>query len=97
VRIIHDKWVISTRDIVAELECSHRLHLEWAVITKSVEKPTNEISPELELLAEIGLTHESKIAESLRNSGTYLDIGFKRPAPNSKATYTIRHIDCYRL
>jgi uncharacterized protein len=75
VRIIHDKWVISTRDIVAELECSHRLHLEWAVITKSVEKPTNEISPELELLAEIGLTHESKIAESLRNSGTYLDIG----------------------
>ena len=75
MRKIHDQWVISPQDIIAELECNHRLHLEWSVINKLLPPADKENSPELELLAEQGQIHESNIAEQFKLSGTFIDIG----------------------
>ena len=75
MRKIQDQWVISPQDVIAELECSHRLHLEWSVISELIPPAEKENSDELELLAEQGKIHESKIAEQLRAAGTFLDIG----------------------
>ena len=62
MRKIHDKWVISPQDVIAELECNHRLHLEWSVINDLIPPAAKENSDQLELLAEQGRIHESKIA-----------------------------------
>ena len=75
MRKIQDKWVISPQDVIAELECSHRLHLEWSVINKLIPPAVKKNGDELELLAEQGRIHEAKIAEQLRLAGTFLDIG----------------------
>jgi len=75
VRKIQNQWVISPQDVIAELECSHRLHLEWSVISELIPPAEKENSDELELLAEQGKIHESKIAEELRSAGTFIDIG----------------------
>ena len=75
MRKIQDQWVISPQDVIAELECNHRLHLEWSVISELIPPAEKENSDELELLAEQGKIHESKIAEQLRSTGTFIDIG----------------------
>ena len=75
MRKIREQWVISPQDIIADLECSHRLHLEWSVINDLLPPAEKEDSPELELLAEQGNIHEANIAEQLKLSGTFLDIG----------------------
>ena len=75
MRQINDRWVISSQDLIAELECSHRLNLEWSVISSFIPAPEKEKSEELELLAEQGIAHEKKIVERLRKSGSFLDIG----------------------
>ena len=75
MRKIHDKWVISPQDVIAELECNHRLHLEWSVINELIPPAAKENSDQLELLAEQGRVHESKIAEHLKSSGSFIDIG----------------------
>lgn len=75
MRKIQDQWVISPQDVIAELECNHRLHLEWSVINDLLPPAEKEASPELELLAELGKIHESKIADQLRLSGSFIDIG----------------------
>jgi uncharacterized protein len=75
LRKIEERWVISPRDLVAELECTHRLSLEWSVLTDRIKAPEHEDSPELKLLSEIGIEHESKIAAKLKESGSYIDIG----------------------
>jgi uncharacterized protein len=75
VRKIDNHWVISPRDLVAELECSHRLQLEWSVLNSLVDAPARVESPELELLSEIGIEHEKNIAEQLASSGNYINLG----------------------
>lgn len=75
MRKIQNQWVISPQDVIAELECSHRLHLEWSVINELIPPAEKENSDELELLAEQGRIHESKIAEQLKSSGSFIDIG----------------------
>ena len=75
MRKIQDKWVISPRDVIAELECSHRLHLEWSVINNLLPPAPKKKSDELELLAEQGKIHESNIAEQQKLSGSFIDIG----------------------
>ena len=75
MRKVNDRWVISPRDLIAELECNHRLHLEWAVLNNLATAPDKEESEELELLAEQGKAHESKIAGELKVAGTFTDIG----------------------
>ncbi len=75
MRKIDNRWVISPRDLVAELECSHRLHLEWSVLNALVDAPDRVESPELELLSEIGIEHEKRLAEKLAKSGSYINLG----------------------
>jgi uncharacterized protein len=75
VKKIQDTWVISPKDLIAELECNHRLHLEWSTQTGLIDAPENEESEELELLAAQGKDHEKKIADQLRGLGSFLDIG----------------------
>lgn len=83
MRKIDDQWVISPQDIIAELECNHRLHLEWSVINDLLPPAEKKDSPELELLAEQGMIHESKIADEFKLSGTFIDIG--KPSFTSEA------------
>jgi uncharacterized protein len=45
------------------------------VISNFIPAPDKEKSEELELLAELGIAHEKKIVERLRESGSFLDIG----------------------
>ena len=75
MRKLDDKWVISPKDLIAELECNHRLNLEWSTLNRLIDAPENEESEELELLASQGKTHEKKIADQLRSEGSFLDIG----------------------
>lgn len=75
MRVIDDRLIISPQDVIAELECSHRLHLEWSVINDLLPAPTVEKSAELELLADQGRAHEARIVEKLRSSGTFRNIG----------------------
>ena len=69
MRKLDDKWVISPKDLIAELECNHRLNLEWSTLNRLIDAPENEESEELELLASQGKTHEKKIADQLRSEG----------------------------
>lgn len=75
MRKFDDNWVISLQDLVGELECSHRLDLEWSVINNLIDLPVKKKSEQDELLTDIGVAHEAKIAESLRAAGSFLDIG----------------------
>ena len=75
MRKFDDNWVISPQDLVGELECSHRLDLEWSVINNLIDLPVKKKSEQDELLTDIGVAHEAKIAESLRAAGSFLDIG----------------------
>lgn len=69
------EWFISPRDLIAELECTQRLHLEWAVLEKLLPAPDSENGPELELLIEQGRLHEKALATQLRTAGSFVDIG----------------------
>ena len=75
MRKFQDEWFISPRDLIAELECTHRLHLEWAVLEKLLPTPDSENGPELELLIEQGKLHEQALATQLSTAGSFLDIG----------------------
>lgn len=75
MRIIDDRLIISPQDVIAELECSHRLHLEWSVINDLLPKPDNEKSAELELLARQGKEHEARVVERLREQGSFYNVG----------------------
>ena len=78
---IQDRWVISSRDLIAELECDHRLNLEWSVLTGLISAPVKDgiaekaESEELELLASQGRIHEKKLADQLRAAGSFINIG----------------------
>jgi uncharacterized protein len=74
VRKIQDRWVISPRDVIAELECNHRLHLEWSVINELLPPAPREDSPELELLADQGIVHERKLSQELKSKGSFIDV-----------------------
>ena len=75
MRKIDERWLISPRDIVAELECDHRLNLEWAVAIGEIKPPAEEDNPELELLAKQGRLHEEQLVNKLKESGSFVDIG----------------------
>lgn len=64
-----DKWFISPRDLIAEIECTHRLHLDWAVLEKLVPAPDSENGLELEPLIKQGQLHEKALATQLQSAG----------------------------
>ena len=75
MRKLKDQWVLSPRDLIAELECSQRIHLDWSVLEGSLDAPPTENGDELETLIEQGRAHEAAIAEKMRGAGSYLKIG----------------------
>lgn len=75
MRKINERWLISPRDIIAELECDHRLNLDWAVATGELQPPNEEDNPELELLVKQGQLHEEQLVIKLKTLGTFVDIG----------------------
>ena len=67
--------IISPRDLIAELECNHRLNLEWSAMTGLIDKPKEENSKELELLIKNGRAHEDRLVEKYRALGSFTTIG----------------------
>ena len=73
--IIEGRIVLSPRDLISELECSHRLTLDLAVKKFDLPAPKQAPSAELTLLEELGKKHEAKIVERLRAEGNNAVIG----------------------
>jgi uncharacterized protein len=71
VNLINNKWVLSSRDLIAELECSHRLHLDVSALKQLVESPPKKFGPELELLIEKGVVHELRLIEKKKSEGSF--------------------------
>ena len=74
MEIIDNQLVISPRDLISEIECATRLHLDWAVVNKLLDKPKVSLGPELKLLIEIGELHEKKLIEQFQKNGTFISI-----------------------
>jgi len=81
--IIEGRWIVSPQDIVAALECTHKLALQGAVRAGTFPA-TLEEDPGLDLLRRIGLRHESD-----RLAGLSPDLRIKRLAvpPHTLAAY----------
>lgn len=75
MELIGDKFVISPRDLISEIECGTRLHLDWAVKAKLIERPVVEYGPELKLLTALGEAHEQNLIDRFRNEFTFKTIG----------------------
>lgn len=58
----NSKLLVSPRDLIAELECSHRLHLEWATLKGLIPEPEKVKNEELDLLIKLGKAHEANLA-----------------------------------
>jgi len=71
VRIVNSNLLISPRDLIAELECSHRLHLDWAVIKNLLPAPDDDETPEQKLSRAHGLAHEAALAADLSKQGSF--------------------------
>lgn len=71
---IGETLIISSRDVIAELECDHRLNLEWAVIEKLIERPPVKKNEALELLARIGNEHEDNLGADQASEGSFIEI-----------------------
>ena len=74
MKIEETKLLISPRDLIAELECSHRLHLEWSALKKLIPQPDKDETDEQELLKKHGIAHESALANKLAEAGNFRKI-----------------------
>jgi hypothetical protein len=52
MRLIEENWILSPRDLIAELECNHHLNLEWSAITGLIDKPIEGNESGLQLIIE---------------------------------------------
>ena len=66
-------WIISSQDVVSAFECDHRLSLNLAKSAGLIQKPEQD-NPELELLAQRGISHEKVLLEDIRNSKTLVEL-----------------------
>ena len=80
MRKIDGKWVLSPRDLIAELECDHRLNLEWSAITGLIEKPVEENDAGLQLIIDNGRAHEEQLVQKYKESSTLIQI--QDPGPD---------------
>lgn len=67
-------WVLSPRDLIAELECDHRLNLEWAAVTGLIEKPVEENDAGLQLIIDNGRAHEANLVKKYKNKMNLVQI-----------------------
>lgn len=75
MNIINGKLFLSSRDLIAELECSKRLVLDYSVKEFGLALEKAPSSPELELLVKLGKAHEAQIVERLKAVGEVVEIG----------------------
>ena len=75
MNIIDNQLVVSPRDLIAELECSHRLTLDYAINKFGLDLSKTQSGPELKLLENLGKAHEKRIIEELRLKGEVITIG----------------------
>jgi len=61
-----DGWWHSPRDLLAVLECDHRLRLEHAATSGVLPRPPVPADGSLDLVAQHGLVHEREALEALR-------------------------------
>ncbi|TNM69696.1 TM0106 family RecB-like putative nuclease [Streptomyces sp. NP160] len=61
-----DGWWHSPRDLMAVLECDHRLRLEHAAHSGLVQRPPVPLDGSLELVAQHGLEHERQALAALK-------------------------------
>ncbi|NCX76947.1 MAG: hypothetical protein EBX09_07950, partial [Actinobacteria bacterium] len=74
MRKVDGNWILSPRDLIAELECNHRLNLEWSAITGLIEKPKEENDPGLQLIIDNGRAHEDKLLKKHQKEGRLISI-----------------------
>jgi uncharacterized protein len=74
MRQIEGKWVLSPRDLIAELECDHRLNLEWSAATGLLEKPVEENDAGLQLIIDNGRAHEERLVEKHKSISNLVQI-----------------------
>ena len=72
MQLSSNSWIISPRDLIAELECDQRVHLDWAVASQLLPAPEKEWSEQLKKLIKMGEAHESRVADDLRKSGSFI-------------------------
>jgi len=66
VRQFGQTWLYSPRDVLAVLECEHRLRLEHAAAHGLLKRPPHGDDATLELVKTHGLRHEQAVLEELR-------------------------------
>jgi len=74
MKIEESRLLISPRDLIAELECSHRLHLDWAAIKRLIPEPEKSETDEQKLLRKHGIAHEAALANELLDKGNFRKI-----------------------
>jgi predicted RecB family nuclease len=74
LRLVDKKWILSPRDLIAELECNHRLNLEWGAITGLIDKPKEDNDPALQLVIDNGIAHEERLVEDAKKKGSLVSI-----------------------
>jgi predicted RecB family nuclease len=74
MRKLEDNWILSPRDLIAELECNHRLNLEWSAITGLIAKPKEENDAALQLVIDNGIAHEQRLVDKHKKLGTLVSI-----------------------
>jgi uncharacterized protein len=75
MRNLDGRWILSPRDLIGELECNHRLSLDWSAATGLISKPLEENSKDMELLIDRGRAHEQRLVDKYRALGTLVSIG----------------------
>lgn len=74
-----DGWLHSLQDLIAVLECEHRLHLEHLVAAGVAARPPAGVSATLELVAEHGDAHERSALAQLRRVAQGEVVEISRP------------------
>ena len=92
MQLIDGSFVISSQDLVSNLECSHKLHLNLGSTLKLIEKPKQE-DPALEIIMQLGIEHEKRVLDELSkkknvvqlDQPTYSITGFQEAWQQTKA------------
>lgn len=80
MRKIDSEWILSPRDLIAELECDHRLNLEWSAASGLMEKPMEENDAGLQLIVDNGRAHEERLVQKYKSISKLVQI--KDPGPD---------------
>ena len=69
---LNNKWILSPRDLISELECTHRTNLDWGVINQKIAAPPKAFGPELEILIKNGVAHEQRLIAQWKESASFI-------------------------